>query len=101
MATDPRRQEPARKWGQVVARAWSDEAFKRRLLAEPGAVLREQGLEIPAGVDVRMMEDTATAVHLVLPPRPPSVSRDLSDEELERVAGGYCAIPTEGICGII
>jgi hypothetical protein len=84
----------------VVARAWSEEAFKERLLAEPGAVLREQGLEIPAGVDVRVIEDTAEAVHLVLPPRPTSVKGDLSDEELERVAGGYCALPTQGICGL-
>jgi hypothetical protein len=30
-------------WGQIVARAWQDEAFKRRLLADPAAVLREQG----------------------------------------------------------
>ena len=41
MATEPRQQERGRQWGQVVARARPEEAFKRRLLAEPGAVLRE------------------------------------------------------------
>jgi len=85
MASDPRRQERARKWGQVVARAWSDEAFKRRLLAEPGAVLREQGVDVPPGVEVRVVENTDAVVHLTLP-RPPA--EELSDEQLETVAGG-------------
>ena len=30
-------------WGQVVARACADAAFKRRLLADPAAVLEENG----------------------------------------------------------
>ena len=88
MATDPRRQERARRWGQVVAQAWSDEAFKRRLLAQPNAVLRERGIEVPAGVEVRVVENTGTLAHLVLPPRP--VEGQLSEEQLERAAGGDC-----------
>ena len=85
MATDPARQERARKLGQVVAKAWTDEAFKRRLLAEPGAVLREQGVDVPPGVEVRVVENTDAVVHLTLP-RPPA--EELSDEQLETVAGG-------------
>jgi hypothetical protein len=86
MATDPRRQEQARKYGQAVARAWSDEAFKRRLLAEPGAVLREQGMDVPSGVEVRVVENTARVAHLVLPARP--AEGELSEAQLERAAGG-------------
>jgi hypothetical protein len=86
MATDPRRREQARKWGQVVARAWSDEAFKRRLLAEPGAVLREQGMDVPPGVEVRVVENTDTLIHLPLPPKP--AAGELSEEQLDAVAAG-------------
>ena len=93
MATDPRRQEQARTWGQVVARAWSDEAFKRRLLAEPGAVLGEQGLELRAGVEVRVVENTAEVVHLVLPAPPEG---ELSEEQLDRAAGGNACL--SGLC---
>ena len=37
-------------WGQLVAKAWKDPAFKKRLLAQPAAVLKEEGIEMPAGV---------------------------------------------------
>jgi hypothetical protein len=86
MASDPRRQEQARKWGQVVAQAWSDEAFKRRLLAEPATVMREQGLDVPPGVELRVVENTGTVAHLVLPAKP--AEGELSEAQLERAAGG-------------
>src|SRR5262249_25641968 len=78
-------QEYAKQWGQLVARAWSDEAFKARVLAEPGPALAEQGIEMPPGAEVRIPENTTTLVHLTLPPPP---SEDLSDEQLDAVAGG-------------
>jgi hypothetical protein len=77
--------EQARKYGQVVAKAWADEAFKQRLLAEPATVLREQGIELPDGLDVRVVENTDTIAHLVLP-KPPQ--GELSVTELDQVAGG-------------
>jgi hypothetical protein len=87
VAQDPQ-QEEARQWSQVVARAWSDEAFKQRLMAEPSAVLREAGIEVPAGRQVRVVEDTEQVVHLVVPQRP----RDLSDEQFDQVAAGHVRI---------
>ena len=77
-------QEQARKWGQVVARAWRDEAFKQRLLSDPAGVLREEGIEVPAGQQVRLVENTDQVMHLVVPQKPPN----LSDEQLDKVAGG-------------
>jgi hypothetical protein len=70
---------------QLAARAWADPAFKARLLAEPAAALAEQGIEYPPGVAVEVHENTPTAVHLTLPPKP---SEELSDEQLDQVAGG-------------
>ena len=78
------RQEQAKRYGQVVARAWRDEAFKQRLLSDPAGVLREEGIEVPAGQQVRLVENTDQVLHLVLPQKP----RDLSDEQLDQVAGG-------------
>ena len=70
MAQSQGRQEQAKQYGQLVARAWQDEAFKQRLLADPQAVLQEHGLPVPAGKTVRVVEDTADTMHLVLPPKP-------------------------------
>jgi hypothetical protein len=84
-----------KQWGLIVARAWADEEFKARLLANPKAVMRDHGLELSA-VDVRVVEDTPTIRHFVLPASP---CGDLTEEELSPVAGadsfsGWC-----GRCG--
>jgi hypothetical protein len=87
MAID-QRQDLGKRYGQVVARAWGDDAFKARLLAEPAPALAEHGIELPPGLEVRVYEDTARLVHLTLPPAPPD---ELSDEQLDAVAGGDTA----------
>ena len=78
-------QEYARNYGQLVSRAWSDPAFKQRLLSDPAAVLKEQGIDVGPGVEVRVVENTENVVYLALPPQP---SEGLSDEQLDQVAGG-------------
>jgi hypothetical protein len=81
--------------GPVVARAWRDAAFKQRLLAEPAAALREAGVQVPEGLQVRVVENAPGLVHLILPARP---GDDLSDEQLDQVAaskglsGGVIAV---------
>ncbi len=77
--------DPRQDYAKVVARAWSDEAFKAQLLSDPAAALKEVGVAVPEGVEVKVVENTATLFHLVLPPRP---DEELSDEALDKVAGG-------------
>ncbi|MDG3439621.1 NHLP leader peptide family RiPP precursor [Nitrospirillum amazonense] len=72
--------------GRVIAKAWADEGFKAKLLADPAAILKAEGLALPAGVTFKVVEDSATVQTLVLPARP----TDLSDEDLDRAAGGAC-----------
>jgi hypothetical protein len=55
------------QWSQLVARAWADPDFKARLLADPAAVLKEHGLEVPPGVEIKVVEDSAKVLHLPLP----------------------------------
>src|SRR3954453_22339526 len=85
---DAQSTEISRKFGQVVARAWSDDEYKARLLAEPNAVLQEAGIDVPPGVEFRIVENTDNVVYLPLPPTP---TEDLSDEQLEQVSGGATA----------
>jgi hypothetical protein len=89
MAQNPEEQVAMKQWGQVVARAWSDEAYKQRLLSDPQAVLAEAGLPIPPNLTVQVHEATPTQLHLVLPLPPPGGQREkLTDAELDQVAGG-------------
>jgi len=84
--SDAEHQKPA-LLGKVIARAWRDPAFKAKLLADPKAVLNEAGVTFPTDVTVRVVEDTAAHVHLVLPPKPTGA---LSEEALDHVAAGAC-----------
>ncbi len=78
--------EHAGKMGEVISKAWSDEAFKVRLLTDTMAALKENGIAVPEGVSVRVVENTDKLFHLVIPPRPEPVQ--LSDDDLNKVAGG-------------
>lgn len=80
--------QPPAWYQQIVTRAWSDDTFRRRLLAEPRAAAQEFGVKWPAGRDLRVVEDTAELVHFVLPAKPIADGEELSDEMLESVAGG-------------
>jgi hypothetical protein len=76
------------QWSQLVARAWADPAFKAKLIADPAAVLKENGLLVPAGITLKVVENTPKVLHLTLPL--PPAPEELSEEELHRAAGGHC-----------
>jgi hypothetical protein len=69
----------------ILAKCWADASFKTQLLADPTAALKAEGIEVPAGCTVRVLENTDKVLNYVLPPNP---NAELSDAELESVAGG-------------
>ncbi len=75
-------------YGKIVAKAWSDAEFKKRLLSDPNAVLKEFGVDIPEGIQFMVMEDTDKMIHLSLP-HPPD---ELDLEELDKAAGGVSVL---------
>ena len=50
-------------------------------MIDPRGVLREFGLELPEGVEIRVWDSTSEVRYLVLPERPAG-SEKLSEEEL-------------------
>ena len=79
--------DQAKQYQQLIAKCWADEDFKQRLLAEPAGTLAAEGMALPEGMTLRVVENTAQSLTLVIPPRP----TELTDEALEGVAGGFCA----------
>lgn len=81
--------------GELIARAWNDEAFREELVRNPKAVLQREvsrikpGLTLPKNLNVKVVEETPTTLNVVLPYKPHGAeSGELSDADLERVAGG-------------
>ena len=72
---------------KLIARAQRDEDFRAKLVSDPGsAVSEELGVEIPEGLNVRVIEEGADEVVLVLPAA--AGSGALNEEELASAAGG-------------
>ena len=82
----PASDEQRLAYAKVIARVWSDEAFKTRLQEDPAAILKEAGIDVPSDVSLKVVQNTATVRHIVLPAPPPE--GELAEDDLERVAGG-------------
>jgi hypothetical protein len=90
-------------WSQIVARAWCDEDFMRRLLLDPRAILAEHDLEVPPGTEVEVvlgtevrLDVTDTVRRFILPANPPE---ELVEEELGENVVAYCYCGACGRCG--
>ncbi|MFN3361053.1 MAG: NHLP leader peptide family RiPP precursor [Pseudanabaenaceae cyanobacterium] len=89
---------------QLLGRAATDEALRQEMLADPkGVIARETGMVIPEEASVSVFQQTPQNVYLILP-RPASgeTDRELTEEELATVAGGFwgtiIGIATKFIC---
>lgn len=72
---------------RLIDRANGDSAFKQLLLSDPRrAVESELGIKVPSTANVKVLQETPDTMYLVLPLDSSSV--ELSDEQLESVAGG-------------
>ena len=78
-------QGKAATYGKIIAKAWRDPSFKAKLIADPQGTLKQAGVSIPGDVTVKVVEDTDTHFHLVLPAKPAGA---LSDEALDQAAAG-------------
>jgi hypothetical protein len=85
---------------RVVSRAWTDPAFRGRLTSDPKAALKEEGIQLPDDVQVKVLQNTPTLQHLVLPVAPPSGATTpgggVPSSALGIIGGGG---PADGIIG--
>jgi hypothetical protein len=75
---------------RLIQRSLEDEDFRQRLLDDPkGTIEQELEIQLPESVEVRALEESAETIYLVLPNASPvGQGGELSDQELDAVAGG-------------
>lgn len=72
---------------RLVEKAQNDPVFRRALLANPTATIaRDFNVQFPPGVQVRVLEETARELFVVLPV--PTADTPLDDHQLDAVSGG-------------
>ena len=78
----------------LFAACWKDEALKARFMTDPKAVLAEYGIDVPANINVNVVENSDNTVHITMP-QAPTGAGELLDEDLSNAGGGY---HTQGEC---
>jgi hypothetical protein len=74
---------PQYDYAKVIARAWSDSAYRQRLISDPRKTLNDEGWDLDPSVHVEIKPDSdATHIVLGLPQKPSG----LADHELSQHA---------------
>jgi Nitrile hydratase, alpha chain len=73
---------------KLIAKAWQDSSFKQELLSNPKSVLEKEGISLPQNIEVQAVEENTNTYYIIIPSQPNS-GEELSEAELEAVAGGY------------
>ncbi|MCF0146619.1 MAG: NHLP leader peptide family natural product precursor [Eubacterium sp.] len=83
---------------EITYKATTDEAFRKKLLADPKGVIQEvSGLDIPEDYKIRLIDyDPAYQATFFVPPM---VAEEFTPEEMDAVAGGSCAANACGANG--
>lgn len=76
----------AQKVQEVIAKVWSDESLKTKLLDNPKSVLAEYGLDFPKSVEVQVHENGPSLMNYVLP-QASEIPAGVDLEEIDPVAG--------------
>ncbi len=61
------KKQNAVKYGEVVAKCWEDESYKKRFIEDPEGVLSEAGFVVDEGVTYKVVEQPKLIKYIVLP----------------------------------
>ncbi len=76
----------------VITKAWEDQVFKQELIANPIDAIEKltgERVKLPAGKTLIVRDQTdASSIYVNIPSEPKMEDMELSEEQLEVVAGG-------------
>ena len=72
----------------IIERAWKNPEFRQQFISDPKAMIEKYtGQKLPEAFKIVVHEEDANTMHVTIPIAPQQLS-ELSDDDLERVAGG-------------
>jgi hypothetical protein len=74
--------ERNKRIAKIIARAWADDGLANRLQAQPEAVFAEFGVDVPKGKTLKVVVNSPSTVHFILPERPAG----LADAEIDTMS---------------
>jgi len=74
--------KPGNAWYELVAKTWTDEKLRDALLKDPKTILKKNGIKVPKGLEIAIVQNTDDLFYMVLPEKP----SDISDEDIEAIA---------------
>ena len=81
------------KQSALIQKLWKDPKFKEEFLKDPKKHLGEAyGAKLPDDIKIEVLQETKGKHYFVLPVNPADYGKDLSDAQLEEVAGGTMGI---------
>jgi len=72
----------------LIEKCWKDAEFKKQVVSDPKSMLEQHtGQKLSPELRIFIHEEDANTLHFSIPPAPSNLA-ELSDQDLERVAGG-------------
>jgi hypothetical protein len=77
---------------QVISRAWNDDSYKTSLMTDPQAAIEKltgEKITLPKGKSIAAVDQSdPNVIYINIPPYPNMDDLELSDKDLEMIAGG-------------
>lgn len=89
MADKPKSMTRKEMEQKIVALAWKDDSFRKNFVKDPkGEFEKRLGVKLPGSLKMSAHQETENALFFVIPVKPAGKAGELSDRDLEKVAGG-------------
>ena len=89
-------EEIRKKYAKIVAKAWADEDYKKNLLSNTDAVLKEEEFEIPNGLKIKIIEEPENTKIFILPQMPKNLEKIEDLENRLSAADGVYSVYSYG-----